>query len=48
MYCVHVCTLVYRTVTASRVVSNRESRYPLACSKFSNVCVPNDFKHGPF
>jgi len=28
MYCVHICTHVYRTVTASRVVSNRDSWYP--------------------
>ena len=28
IYCVHVFTHVHRTVTASRVVSNRESWYP--------------------
>jgi len=28
LYCVHVCKHVYRTVVASLVVSNRESRFP--------------------
>jgi len=28
MYCVHVCTHLYRTVITSRVVSNRDSQYP--------------------